>query len=1062
MLLVVSLAACNNEMVSAVNFYVDDELYCSAPIFDGEFTVPTPPKKEGYTFDGWYLDKQFQEALVLTNVLEEKITAGANLYAKFLLGEVVSCNITLQPNNGDTPILFNLTADNFKFPVITKQGYSFDGWYSNSDLTIEWTSFDTLKDGDVLSAKWRYVLPTVLINFQTNGGSEIISMYADAGSRITQPTCVREGYNLIGWFSNAECTAQWDFDSNTATVGITLYAKWSEKFTVTIYGRNNKVLESYQVARGESIRTLPTVTEDGNFIFSGWFEDVYGFVAIDITKPITANMNIWSKWKEKKEEVSVTYVVDGQQLATIQNEKNTTIAPYNAIVKDGLSFFGWYSDAAMTKLWDFKAQLVRANATLYGQYMQPTDCLIMSLAADDTYIVVGVVNSGSVDDIVIPEYFNGKMVTAIGDQAFTSTSAKRLFVSRNIKTIGGKAFDNACKLVSMYIPSTVEHIEMTAFASLNSLTIINLDTLNSNYIVHEDAIYSSDYRQLLVYAAKSNRQLVKLPAATLYIADFAFAQADNLKRVYLNERLHSIGNSAFFGCNILETLVFQGNVKSIGARAFKDCVSLKQLTLPISVGKIGAEAFADCNKLVQLTLPQFCDNIGEMAFKGLTALIRLDITCAIGAVESNAFANCGAVIYVNSPSLPTNWANNWAERDSIVYAEAYTSQDSLWQYTLNGKSATITAYLGKEATVVVPTMIDGYTVKEMGAIFVWNHIVNRVVIQAELQEIVAGTFEGASKLGSIVLPSTLQAIGANAFNKCVSLASLSLSASINEIGEGAFQNCSSLQRVDFPAVLTNIPTNAFYNCTMLANIKLNDSLKYIGEGAFYNCVSLSIITWNNQLLAVGDSAFYNCLRLRITTLPNSLTSVGDNAFNGCAALTVIALPQNVKSVGVGAFQGCISLSKVIFAQDSALEIISSRAFMGCEALTVLDFPSKLITIDDYAFAGASSLRNVTFGTALSKIGAYTFKDCNIVGLNLPSSLLYLGDFAFKNCVAMQFAVVNADIARFGAGVFDGISGMAVFVDGVLVNYWESDWACGNSAILDGRWSYVDGLPVAKP
>ena len=65
------------------------------------------------------------------------------------------------------------------------------------------------------------------VNFQTNGGSEIPSIKGQYGETIARPeNPVREGYHLVGWYTDIDLQIPWDFDVDTLQGNMTLYAKW--------------------------------------------------------------------------------------------------------------------------------------------------------------------------------------------------------------------------------------------------------------------------------------------------------------------------------------------------------------------------------------------------------------------------------------------------------------------------------------------------------------------------------------------------------------------------------------------------------------------------------------------------------------------------------------------------------------------------------------------------------------------------------------------------------------------------------------------------------------------
>ena len=69
------------------------------------------------------------------------------------------------------------------------------------------------------------------VTFDTQGGSSIDSVKVNRNGTVAKPEDpVREGYTFEGWFTDADCTGAYDFDTKV-TKNITLYAKWTEKTT---------------------------------------------------------------------------------------------------------------------------------------------------------------------------------------------------------------------------------------------------------------------------------------------------------------------------------------------------------------------------------------------------------------------------------------------------------------------------------------------------------------------------------------------------------------------------------------------------------------------------------------------------------------------------------------------------------------------------------------------------------------------------------------------------------------------------------------------------------------
>ncbi len=69
---------------------------------------------------------------------------------------------------------------------------------------------------------------TFTVTFDSNGGSAVQAVTAEDGSTIDEPTApTRAGFTFDGWFKESALTNAWDFDVDTVTSDITLYAKWT-------------------------------------------------------------------------------------------------------------------------------------------------------------------------------------------------------------------------------------------------------------------------------------------------------------------------------------------------------------------------------------------------------------------------------------------------------------------------------------------------------------------------------------------------------------------------------------------------------------------------------------------------------------------------------------------------------------------------------------------------------------------------------------------------------------------------------------------------------------------
>ena len=127
-----------------------------------------------------------------------------------------------------------------ELPSPTKDGYIFNGWFTESGTKLEEKRHKMTANLTVY-AYWKATNPDTkyTVTFETNGGSTVDSQTVIAGTAIdapVQPT--KTDYTFGGWYSNALCSdgALVSFPYNV-TADVTFYAKWESSVnTVRVTG----------------------------------------------------------------------------------------------------------------------------------------------------------------------------------------------------------------------------------------------------------------------------------------------------------------------------------------------------------------------------------------------------------------------------------------------------------------------------------------------------------------------------------------------------------------------------------------------------------------------------------------------------------------------------------------------------------------------------------------------------------------------------------------------------------------------------------------------------------
>ncbi|MEG1791918.1 MAG: InlB B-repeat-containing protein, partial [Clostridia bacterium] len=81
-MLTVLATACNKDGFK-ISFHGGDSTYTITTKGKGTITLPTNPVKEGYTFEGWFFDKEFTSQLLESTYAKTKLKADVSVYAKW-------------------------------------------------------------------------------------------------------------------------------------------------------------------------------------------------------------------------------------------------------------------------------------------------------------------------------------------------------------------------------------------------------------------------------------------------------------------------------------------------------------------------------------------------------------------------------------------------------------------------------------------------------------------------------------------------------------------------------------------------------------------------------------------------------------------------------------------------------------------------------------------------------------------------------------------------------------------------------------------------------------------
>ena len=164
---------------------------------------------------------------------------------------------------------------------------------------------------------------------------------------------------------------------------------------------------------------------------------------------------------------------------------------------------------------------------------------------------------------------------------------------------------------------------------------------------------------------------VDFPDGMTNIGYAAFQGCESITRIVLPDSVLIIDEDAFKNCDALIDVVMGNGIKSIGKYAFAYCDSLSSIEIPDSVTNIGGLAFTQCAKLTSVTIGTGVTTIGSYAFDSCSNLKAIVLKCSALSIGDNAFRNCNAltdVFYAGTEAQWTALGNNCPKTEYIHYS----------------------------------------------------------------------------------------------------------------------------------------------------------------------------------------------------------------------------------------------------------------------------------------------------------------------------------------------------------------------------------------------------------
>ena len=430
------------------------------------------PTRLGYTFGGWYTDKNYQNEFTATTMPAKDLT----LFAKWVPVDI-NYFLVLRKEGADgkwSQTTETRTGETDETVTINPAEFLTDEENNTYDIPKPVSYKVNAEDGGTVSvsyARKRYSLTYDLnaedADWVSKPGVKSYRLGA-ALKLLTQSYVTRAGYAFDGWYTDAGCTTAF----TTATMpaeNITLYAKWTAQggisYTVEHY-QQNVADDDYTLADTESktgATGQPTAAESKSYP---------GFTAQNFDQQtVKGDGSTVVKVYYTRNEYTLTYDLNGSDASwtdSAENKSNiyrygaaVTILTSNDLSRAGYAFGGWYTDVDCTTRWN-ESTMPAENTTLYAKwnagqvnytvnyYLQNVDGTTYPDTPSDT-----VSGSGVTDQIVdVQKSFEGFVPkadssTSITLKADSAQNVVNLYYTRNRYTLSfnlgdGVSLDDGC------------------------------------------------------------------------------------------------------------------------------------------------------------------------------------------------------------------------------------------------------------------------------------------------------------------------------------------------------------------------------------------------------------------------------------------------------------------------------------------------------------------------------------------------------------------------------------------------------------------------------------------
>ena len=828
-------------------------------VSENDWFTPQTPARDGYDFIGWE-DERGGAVSFPCKITEDCTYTAVFAPHEYTIDYWLNGGYFLQtPQN-----TFTVESGLLEIPLPEKDGAVFEGWYTAADYSGEpITQIQCAGENVQLFAKWSDAVYTV--RYELNGGvlhgeENPESVTSAGGYELKAP--VRQGYIFLGWYDQPYGGERYESVGGDSAKNITLYALWQkcdDLFTVyyDLNGGEPNAENPVSVGAGE-VHKLNGASRTG-YTFLGWNTEKDGSGEyVEYLYGVDETLYLYAVFEPKA--YVIRYIFEGAYEGeetnpnTVVYGESVTLLPVELY---GHEFIGWYdAKEGGNKIGVIDAGNILTVTTLYARF-EPLEFKLKLNACGGTFASDGADRTEHTLTIRFGETITLPDCSLTGHD-FLGWNESPDGSGEFYKSFTGMEGDQS--LYAVYAPK--EYLIRYEYDG-----VFENGKVNPNYVTYGETVvlhpvYRPGYEFVGWFDAKEGGARVEV------------IDESNILNI-------SVLYARFKPLEFEITLDADGGVFTAPGGECSSYTYVLRYGQTFELPLCTREGYAflgwfdaDGNEIAEITSL----NIKNMTLTAdwLQTGVEYQIEYILdgGAMEEpnpdTALSDVSAPLPepVREGYLFLGWYDNPAGAGEPYLCTPFGRTDdltlyALWQevkvsgsaeffdYEKTSSEVTITAYTGstgENVDVVIPSVIDGLPVTQIGSNTVAQHGANMVRYS------IFGAPDSA-QIRSLTIPEGVLVLKENAFRTLKVSEPLQLPSTLERIEGGCFEYYGGDIVFSDEGNLTYIGRYAFHGVRFVGTLVIPYGVKIIDSGAFYGVKTCGVIL-PDTVETIFDSAFY--------------------------------------------------------------------------------------------------------------------------------------------------------------------------------------------------------------